>query len=193
VRLFFAVPIAETVKGIVSRSIDEFPIRNPPWRWIRPENFHITLKFLGEVDEGLLARLVEIGREVATGASPFELSFGRFHAFPSVSRPRVLLFHAESGEEPLAGLSRSLEDGLEPLGFEREGRRFRAHLTLARVKRPPGADVLRALEKVPPLPADAKQVVDRIVLIRSVLTRAGAEYEEVDFFALQGPASFSLK
>ena len=148
-RLFFAVPISEAVKRIVSRSLEALPIDDPPWRWIGPENYHITLKFLGETDGALLERLLEAGRGAAGAASPFELSFGRFGAFPSISRPRVLFFHAESGVEQLAGIAGSLDDNLEPLGFVRERRRFRAHLTLARVKRPLGPDVLKALEGVP--------------------------------------------
>jgi 2'-5' RNA ligase len=183
-RLFFAAPIAESVKRIVSKSIAAFPVADPPWGWILPENYHITLKFLGETDEALLERLLEAGREVAAAAIPFELSFGRFGAFPSISKPRVLLFHAESGMEQLAGIAESLDDELEPLGFERERRRFRAHLTLARVKRPIGPDVLGALEGVPPLPEEARQEVDRIVLVRSVLSRSGAVYEEVGVFEL---------
>jgi 2'-5' RNA ligase len=168
VRLFFAVPISETVRGIVSRSIEVFPIADPPWKWIRPENYHITLKFLGETDEELLERLLEIGRETAAATSPFELSFGRFDAFPSISRPRILLFHAESGAARLTQLAGLLEEKLESLGFERERRRFRTHLTLARVKRPLGREALEALEKVPPLPLEARQEVGRIVLVRSV-------------------------
>ncbi|MCK4349951.1 MAG: RNA 2',3'-cyclic phosphodiesterase [Candidatus Krumholzibacteria bacterium] len=184
-RLFFAVPISETVRGIVSRSIEAFPIADPPWRWIRPENYHITLKFLGETDEELLERLLEIGRETAAATSPFELSFGRFDTFPSISRPRILLFHAESGAARLAQLAGLLEEKLESLGFERERRRFRTHLTLARVKRPIGREALEALEKVPSLPLEARQEVGRIVLVRSVLSREGAKYEEAGSFGLK--------
>ena len=184
-RLFFAVPVAETVKRIVSRAIDDFPISDPPWSWIRPENYHITLKFLGETDEKLLERLLDAGRAAAAAASPFELSFGRFGLFPSISRPRVLLFHAESGSERLARLAELLEEKLEPLGFERERRPFRAHLTLARVKRPLGREILEALEKVPTLPLEARQDVGHIVLVRSVLSREGAKYEEAGSFGLK--------
>ena len=141
-RLFFAVPVDESIRRIVSRSIEDFPIADPPWRWIRPENYHITLKFLGETDDAMIDPLMEVGRGTAAESSPFELSFGRFGAFPSISKPRVLLFRAESGVEQLAGIAGSLEDRLEPLGFERESRRFRAHLTLARVRGRLGPDAL---------------------------------------------------
>ena len=184
-RLFFAVPISETVRGIVSKSIEAFPIADPPWRWIRPENYHITLKFLGETDEELLERLLETGWETAAATSPFELSFGRFDAFPSISRPRILLFHAESGAARLAQLAGLLEEKLELLGFEREQRRFKTHLTLARVRRPLGRAALEAIEEMPPLPSEARQEVDRIVLVRSVLSREGAKYERAGSFGLK--------
>jgi 2'-5' RNA ligase len=183
-RLFFAIPIGEEIKRIVSRSIEDFPIADPPWKWIRSENYHITLKFLGETDERMLDSLIEVGRRTATEASPFELSFGRFGAFPSISKPRVLLFRAESGVQQLAGIAGTLEERLEPLGFERERRRFSAHLTLARVKGKLGPHALKALEGVPPLPSGTRQEVDRIMLMRSVLSRSGAVYEEVGVFEL---------
>jgi len=50
-RLFFAVRVSDEIKKDIREALTSFPVRNPPWRWIPPENLHITLKFLGEVDE----------------------------------------------------------------------------------------------------------------------------------------------
>lgn len=185
-RLFFAVPISEDVRRIVHRAVGMIPIDPPPWRWIVPQNYHITLKFLGEVEEPLILPLGEAASRIAAAAPPFELSFDRFGAFPSISRPRVLFYAADRGAEGLSGLALRLEEELEPLGFERERRGFRAHLTLARVKSRPQPGVRSILESIPDLPGSALQRVDRFVLMKSTLLRSGARYDELESFALGG-------
>jgi 2'-5' RNA ligase len=185
-RLFFAVPISDEVKEAVSRAVGRFPIGNPPWRWIPSQNYHITIKFLGETEETIVPALIDRGLEVASAARPFDLVFGPFGSFPSLSKPRVLFFAAEQGGEELAALALDIDRTLEPLGFERERRAFRAHLTLARVKRVPSREVQQALASVPTLSHNARQRVDRFILMSSTLSREGARYEEIHAFRL-GP------
>jgi len=185
-RLFFAVPMTDEVSRVVHEAVGRIPLEHPPWRWIPPHNYHITLKFLGEVEERLLPGLVDAASGAAGTVRPFELSFVRFGAFPSISRPRVLFFEADRGSGELARLAERLEEELVPLGFEREGRRFRAHLTLARVRNRPRPEVQRVLESVPDLPTAALQRVERFVLMQSTLSRSGARYDELGSFALGG-------
>ena len=185
-RLFFAVPLTEGICGVVHQAVERVPLDDPPWRWIPSRNYHITLKFLGEVEEQSLPRLVDAASRAAKACSPFELSFERFGAFPSISRPRVLFYAAGRGSEDLASLAGRVEDELVPLGFERERRRFRAHLTLARVRNRPPLEVQRILEAVPDLPGTALQRVERFVLMQSTLSRSGARYDELGSFNLCG-------
>jgi 2'-5' RNA ligase len=183
-RLFFAVPLSEAVKAAVGEAVASIPIESPAWRWIPQDNYHLTLKFLGEVDERLLGSLRDAAVKVAVQSSSFDLIFGRFGAFPSLSRPRVLFFRVEQGVSMLGSLAQRLEDDLEPLGFEKERRPFRAHLTLARIKRRLSAEVQSKLVNVPPLPESTAQAVERFVLMRSHLDRRGATYEEISAFSL---------
>lgn len=183
-RLFFAVKISDAVAAEVSAAMKAFPVRNPPWRWIPPENMHLTLKFLGEVDERLLDGLKEAGAEAASAAKPFRIVYGPFGAFPNLARPRVLFFQAVEGAQGLAALAKALEEGAERLGVPREDRPFRAHLTLARVKEPLPRAMVEKLASVPALPPRAAQTVDRFVLMRSRLAPSGATYEEVAGFPL---------
>lgn len=185
-RLFFAVPIGEEVSAAVQEAVARIPLEHPPWRWIPPRNYHITLKFLGEVGEMRVPRLVDVASRAAGAARPFDLSFTRFGAFPSISRPRVLFYEAKQGAGELSLLAARLEEELATLGFERERRGFRAHLTLARVRRPLSPEVQRVLESVPDLPAPALQPVGRFVLVQSTLSSSGARYEELDSFPLGG-------
>ena len=183
-RLFFAVHVSDAIKNDVAGALKAFPVRNPPWRWIVPENLHVTLKFLGEMDEKALSDLREVAAHAASGIKPFRIVYGPFGGFPALSRPRVIFFEATEGLSELARLAAGLESGAELLGVPREDRPFTAHLTLARIKEPLPAGIRDALQKVPPLPASATQIVEHFSLMQSRLSRAGAEYEEVERFEL---------
>ena len=180
-RLFFAVPTSSGVKEIVRVAIGSFPVPDPPWRWIPPENYHITLKFLGEVSDDMMPSLHEAAARVAAGAAPFRMTFGPFGA-----RPRVLFFAVSVGADRLVVFASRVDQVMETAGFEPERRPFRAHLTLARIKLRLSPGLRTALEAVAPLPPSASQAVDRFVLMRSHLSRAGARYEEIGTYPLEG-------
>lgn len=181
-RLFFAVHAGGAIAGRVSRIIEESGIRCAPWRWIRPENFHFTLKFLGDVENRMLPSLHDAAGRAAAGAKPFRLTMGEIGAFPGLDRPRVIYYGIEEGFPGLRDLAGLIEDECEKIGFEREKKRFRAHLTLARVKQLPADDVLAALRDFPPLGPDAFIDVDHFILVSSRLTPSGAVYEEIGRF-----------
>lgn len=183
-RLFYAVKASEEVKSEISNAIARFPVRNPPWRWIATDNLHVTLKFLGEVEDRLLDDFIEAGSSVAACARPFKLAYGPFGAFPNLSRPRVIFFEAIEGAKELASLASLLEAEALRLGIPKEDRPFRAHLTLARIKTPLGASLARELSQVPALSQAASQTVDRFSLMQSHLARSGATYEEIRSFEL---------
>jgi 2'-5' RNA ligase len=183
-RLFFAVKVSDAIKADIREAIASFPLRNPPWRWIHVENMHVTLKFLGEVDEKIVPDLKKVATDAASRTHPFRVAYGAFGGFPNLSRPRVIFFEAKEGTRELAAIAALLEAGIEPLGIPRENRPFTAHLTVARIKEPLPRDVVERLGAVPPLPATATQDVDRFLLMESHLARQGATYEEIGSFPL---------
>ena len=183
-RLFFAVKVSDAIKIDIGNAMKSFPLRNPPWRWIPPENMHLTIKFLGEVDEKILLDLKAVAADAASRAKPCRVSYGPFGGFPNLSRPRVIFFEATEGTRELASIAHLLEDGVEPLGIERERRPFTAHLTLARIKEPLPRGMVEKLGSVPPLPSSATQDVDCFLLMQSRLAPSGAKYEEVGSFPL---------
>ena len=184
-RLFFAVHAGEEIAGQAWRTIQDSGIRQAPWRWIRPENYHFTLKFLGDVDGELLPELHEAARQAASRAKLFRLTMGGIGGFPNFDRPRVIYYGIDRGFGELRDLAGLIEDECEKIGFEREGRRFRAHLTLARVKRPVPGEVLDLLRRFPPLDETAILDVGSFVLMSSRLTSSGAIYEETGRFELE--------
>ncbi len=144
-RLFVALnlPAAERRRlHRASRSLRESEL---PVRWLPPESYHLTLKFLGEVptDE---ARRVELAvRDIAAKANPFPLELSDFGAFPSLRRPRVIWCGANALPQ-LRALKHDLEWELASLGFERELRAFHPHITLGRADPEARAGEFRDLE-----------------------------------------------
>ncbi len=183
-RLFYAVPASEEVCRIVWNALQRFPISDPPWKWIPPENYHLTLKFLGEVGEDRLSSLKEAGVLVASQVRTFSISFCRFGGFPSLASPRVIFYDLETGKGELRSLAGMLECEMERLGFKIEQRPFKTHLTLARIKRSLKPELREVIKSVPSLPSSTVQEVNRFVLMRSHLSRSGARYEEIDSFEL---------
>lgn len=152
--------------------------------WVATDNLHITLKFLGRVDQPRL-ELVEasLARAVA-GLAPFELAIEGLGAFPSPSRARVIWAGVSGGVEPLAKLADKVERELAALGFPPEDRGFSAHVTLARIREPRrDPNVVRALEEGASL-AFGTMRVDRIALMRSELSPRGVRYTELASRAL---------
>lgn len=189
-RLFFAVHAGDAIAGQVKGIIEGSSIRRAPWRWILPENYHFTLKFLGDVESRMLPSLHEAAGSAAAATRPFRLTMGGIGGFPDLERPRVIYYGIDEGFDGLKDLAGRIEDECEKAGFEREKKRFRAHLTLARVKQLADESVLRALRDFPSLdrngPFEGTAVLDacHFVLMSSRLTPSGAVYEEIGRFEL---------
>jgi 2'-5' RNA ligase len=183
-RLFFALKVSDAIKADIAAAVQAFPLRNPPWRWIPTGNMHLTLKFLGEVDERILPDLNAVAEDAAKQVKPFRVAYGAFGGFPNLSNPRVIFFEAKEGKRGLSEIAHLLESGVEPLGIDREKRPFTAHLTLARIKEPLPRGMVERLATVPALPPTAVQDVDRFVLMQSHLAREGATYEEMGSFPI---------
>ena len=184
IRAFFCVELEEELKtrlDAITQKLKRVPVKAS---WVRAENLHITLKFLGDVEEGFIPQLEEAARE-ALAQSPIDgevhWTLDRLGAFPSPDRPRVVWVGSTREPRELAELAARLEEALEPLGFSPEGRGFVAHITLGRVKeRPPSANVLelaRALQDYPAFDLEAR--VTGLTLMRSNLTPQGAVYTPV--------------
>lgn len=102
-------------------------------RPVRADQFHLTLRFLGDTDEVLVDPITELMERSVEGIAPFEMAFEGVGAFPNPRRPRVIWIGLV-GAEPLQAISQRLEDGVVELGFQPERRRFRPHATVARIK-----------------------------------------------------------
>lgn len=151
--------------------------------WVRPEGIHLTIKFLGEVDEARVSVLTDALNAAGRGVMPFTVKVGRIGAFPDMSRPRVL-WAAVDGKGGLIELQRNIEEALFRLGFEKETRPFSPHLTLCRIKSFKEGRRLAALAGELKGAPDAEFQVSSYALIKSVLSPKGAVYSIVKRFIL---------
>jgi 2'-5' RNA ligase len=141
-------------------------------RWSRPENVHLTLKFLGDVPEEDLDGIRGVLSRVCGRHEPFEAATSGFGAFPSASKARVVWADVVEGRDALRALAEDLETSLGSLGFARESRRaFRPHVTLGRVR---GSPVRLELAKTGA--RGLRFPVREMILARSVPGEAGATY-----------------
>lgn len=178
-RLFLAIPLTDEARHAIAHHLKSHLEHPVPGRPVRPELWHLTLRFLGEVDEVGCDRIV---REVdsAERGPAFTLRWGGPGAFPRPQRATVLWLGAEEGEAEAGRLAAVVEEAVEAAGFPPEDRPFRCHLTLSRIR--PDQDVTPVLDAVPPL--GLVMPVDRVVLYRSHLGRGGPRYEEIETFPL---------
>ncbi|MBI2903295.1 MAG: RNA 2',3'-cyclic phosphodiesterase [Candidatus Methylomirabilis oxyfera] len=184
IRAFVAANLDSGLKEALARIMERLRSTRADVGWVRPENLHLTLKFLGRVEQTRLLAIAEVIGSVARRSAPFRLVVGGLGAFPSPRAARVVWVGVPEGADSLAGLQARLEAELEPLGFAREERAFTAHLTLGRVRGPGHREQLAAALISMPPELLGEMVLDRIELMKSDPRPGGARYSIVHSFLL---------
>lgn len=180
--LAFNLDIAATRRVIdVQRKLRESLSAGSGWKigWVAPANLHVTLKFFGEIDDTLAAPIRDALEPIAARRRPLRVRARSVGVFPPDREPRVLWIGIDERDSdvrgaPIADLARQIDERLLELGFPKETRPFHAHMTLGRVKAAPEGwrEALAGFATT-----DAGQAnVTELVLYRSDLSRAGAEY-----------------
>lgn len=144
-----------------------------------PENLHITLRFLGEVDDTRVAELGGVLDEAAAGVSRFDLGIRGLGAFPTLTRPRVIWVGAGEGADALRTLAGRVESALARVGVPPEDRPFSGHVTLGRIREPRRDPALAATLATQAGTHFGTLTVDRVCLMRSDLSPRGAHYTEI--------------
>ncbi len=180
-RLFVAVPLPpealESCRAVLDR------VRSGPLgrdaRWVRTENLHLTVRFLGDVEPSLAERLGSAVAATAASAAAFPVRLAGAGAFPDGRHPRTLWLGVAEGNDRLEALARRIDDGLEPLGFPRDERPRRPHLTIARTDATRGTTSRALGEALATATSgwEARFDADRVVLFRSHLGGGPPRYE----------------
>lgn len=184
-RLFVALEIPSELRKQFASLIEELrktagESRRGGPKWVRAQNLHLTLKFIGEVPSDRVARICTALRS-AVSSEPFTPEFRGLGFFPNERKPRVL-WVGIAGSRKLEMLAAGIDRALEPIGIPHEQRAFQAHLTLARFE-PPGLDAgLRAAIGRNAARSFGLLHAQEFHLIESKLKPAGAEYTTVQSF-----------
>jgi 2'-5' RNA ligase len=189
IRSFIAIDFPEETRSALEDVQERLKQSGAGVRWVKPGSIHLTLKFLGNIQ---VAQVEDIARAVAREIQdqpPITLRPAGLGAFPSRRKPRVIWIGMEGEVQRLNGIQARLENALEPLGFDREKRPFRPHLTIGRVKdRRRLQSLIDAMAELKIPEFDSFDVTE-IILYKSDLRPTGAIYTKLHRVPLAASAS----
>ncbi len=134
IRTFLAIELPQKIIEELKAEQLRWKANGPRAKWVRPENMHLTLKFLGEIPRKRVDQVIEVARECCSRHRSFVLNISGKGAFPNLRRPRVLWVGVHGDLEAVKDLHSDLESGLQDIGFPAEDRNFSPHITVARLK-----------------------------------------------------------
>lgn len=181
VRSFLAIEVSPEVRQRIGRIQERLGMYLKGIRWTRPEGIHLTLKFFGDIYEGDVAAIAGAVEGRAAAEAPVHLRAGGLGAFPNAGRARVLWIGLDGDLERLSRLQRDLDGALEGLGYPREKRSFKPHLTLGRAQGERILGVQDVLRKGESHQAGSFEA-GALVLFRSELKPGGAVYTKMAEF-----------
>ncbi|MEA1946348.1 MAG: RNA 2',3'-cyclic phosphodiesterase [Thermodesulfobacteriota bacterium] len=179
IRTFIAIELPEKIIYTIGKVQEKIKSYGLKIRWVRPANIHLTLKFLGDIKEADTEKIARAVSESVTGYNPISLTVKGIGVFPGIKRPRVLWLGVSKQFDLLTALQRTLDEKLETIGFPKEERPFKGHLTLGRIKAKIDPkrlnDILKEFTKF-----ESEQFfADRIILYKSELKPKGAVYTKL--------------
>ena len=185
-RSFLAVELPPPMRSKIGDIQDRLRRSRADVRWVAVDRIHLTLVFLGNIEEEKITDISAAMESVTARRRAFTLSVKGLGAFPSTRNPRVIWLGLDSWKENLLPMQQEIESTLESLGFEPEGKPFRPHLTLGRVKSlKSGEDLVDLMERDRGIDLGPFGV-DRIILFRSDLRPTGPLYTPLAIRELMG-------
>ena len=177
-RTFLAVEVPQKERRIISDFVLGAAKHELPVKWVKFENMHITLKFLGEIDEKKKTEITPVIKDICQRNSPFTVKMEGLGCFPNPRSPRVIWLGVTQGGEELCAIADALEKELARFGFKEE-KRFHPHLTIGRIKKRCRVDdILAGNVCTDPFG------VTSVVLFKSTLKPEGPIYDQLFNFML---------
>ncbi|MBU0687581.1 MAG: RNA 2',3'-cyclic phosphodiesterase [Candidatus Margulisbacteria bacterium] len=173
-RTFIAVNLSDAVKDNINQVVEKLKKVDPGIKWVKKENLHITLKFLGEVSEEKVKAVGDLLSEKLKDLQAIELKFIGIGSFP-----RVVWIATRNGAERLSKIWNQVEAVLEKEGFERDTRPFAAHVTIGRIKGNRNPKLKGELEKLKDFDFGTDRI-SSISIMKSTLGKTGPSYEEIN-------------
>jgi 2'-5' RNA ligase len=179
-RTFIAIELSDEIKNTLDQTQSHLKYAGADVKWVELSNIHLTLKFLGEIDEKTCENVKSILDETAKSYKPFEISLKEIGAFPNIDFPRVIWVGLDKGEKETTELADKINTALsDQVGFDKEARVFAAHLTIGRVRSPKNKPALKEKFTTCSLKLTTSQIVSSVILFQSTLTSAGPVYTKL--------------
>ncbi len=179
-RTFFCLELPEQVKKEIRSTADS--IQGPAYvKWVSRENLHITLKFLGDVEQRQITEIKTQAKKSASQVNPFEMTIDKLSGFPNPGFPKVIWLGSSSPPPEIHRLNEDLETRMEEIGFEKERRDYVPHVTLGRTKDEDETKIEELGTDLQNLKLDSnwRVPIDHLTLMESELRSSGPEYTPV--------------
>lgn len=186
IRTFIAIDLDPTIRRAIEQIQDFLKKLDCHVKWVKPENIHLTLKFLGEVKLKKIDAIKQTMENILKNTESIDTELTQLGAFPSANHPRVLWAGLKDDERRIVRLAASLEEGLGKIGFKKEQRPFSPHITIGRMRSPRNLILLSKAISDYPLPAGLTQTIQSVTLYKSTLTPQGPIYEILEEFHFAG-------
>jgi 2'-5' RNA ligase len=189
IRSFIAIELPGELKQALTELQQKFKSAGSLLvKWVDPENIHLTLKFLGDIDVDSPEKIMKALEEAANGITSFNIEVRGLGVFPNINRIQIIWVGLHGELEKLGQLQKRIETSLKPLGFPPENRPFTPHLTLARVRdyaRPDERQKLGQTISATNFEGKYTIKVTAVNLMRSQLTREGPIYSKLGTITLK--------
>jgi len=183
-RAFIAIEIPPSIKKAALKIQDELKKFFPLVSWTEKNNLHITLKFLGEINEETARKILPLLEEESGKINVFKIKFDSLGVFPGFNQPRIIWLGSGIACQELTSLASSLEKSLEVLGIQKENRQFKAHITIGRIKSNQDFGKIREVFKITATEIGKKQLeftAEGLTLFKSNLSSAKPSYTPLAF------------
>lgn len=176
IRAFIAIEIDTLAKQKICELIEHLKKSNTDVKWAKESQIHLTLKFLGNISQDQAAQVSEALKIIATGACRSAVNLSGIGVFPGMNRPRVVWTGISKGAADIKRLAGLVEDAMEKLGFAKEKRDFKPHLTIGRIKSLKNIKALTDLISETMFSYREDIGINKLTLFQSTLTSKGAAY-----------------
>ncbi|MCX7927982.1 MAG: RNA 2',3'-cyclic phosphodiesterase [Candidatus Omnitrophica bacterium] len=181
-RSFIALTLPEPIKEKIANLQQALSESKADVKWVEKSNIHLTLKFLGEIDQETLEKVKSCLKEIVNDFRKFNLGLDKLKGFPSLEKARVIWIGTQEGSHQVTDLATQIEETLQNLGIAKEQRPFRCHITLGRIRSPKNlnklAERIKILNQKPLFVFEPFQV-DKITLFESILLPSGPVYRTI--------------
>lgn len=177
-RSFIAIELPESIHKALAVVQSEYKETGADIRLVKPDNIHLTLKFLGDIPEAEVEKVEEVLKTVCGRYEPFEIGVCRTGIFPPKGSPRVLWAGLRNNNH-LTDLQRDIEDGLADIGFKKENRRFIPHLTIGRFRSSRRKEAVDEIIRSHENDGFGEMTARSVCLMKSELRPEGARYSKI--------------